>query len=86
MAGLDFGKLVHVEPLEIDDKDALRTELEAFVECVRTHTKPQVSAEEGLAAVRLAEQIVSSLKSHRWDGETGDRVGLDADFFAHAGE
>jgi predicted dehydrogenase len=79
VAGLDFGKLVHVEPLCIDSKDPLRDELETFVECVRTGRKPPVSAEDGVAAVRLAEQIVQSLATHRWDGEAGGRVGLEAD-------
>jgi len=79
VAGLDFGKLVHVEPLAIDDQDPLRSELESFVECVRTRTRPPVSVEDGVAAVRLAEQIVQSLQAHRWDGEAGGRVGLEAD-------
>jgi predicted dehydrogenase len=79
MAGLDFGKLVHVEPLQIDDKDPLRDELETFVDCVRNRRKPPVSADDGVAAVRLAEQIVQSLATHRWDGAAGSRVGLEAD-------
>jgi predicted dehydrogenase len=79
MAGLDFGKMVHVEPLQIDDQDPLRTELETFVECVRTHKRPPVSVEDGVAAVRLAEQIVQSIATHAWDGDAGGRVGLAAD-------
>ncbi len=81
MAGLDFGKMVHVEPLQIDDRDPLRAELDAFIACVRSGDRPPVSAEDGLAAVRLAEQIVASLSAHRWDGDAGDRVGLQADIF-----
>jgi len=79
MAGLDFGKMVHVEPLQIDDQDPLRTELETFVECVRTHKRPPVSVEDGVAAGRLAEQIVQSIATHAWDGDAGGRVGLAAD-------
>lgn len=82
MAGVDFGKMVHVEPLVILDKDALEDELESFIECVRERKRPPVSADDGVAAVRLAEQIVSSLKAHRWDGPGGSRVGLDADIVA----
>ena len=81
MAGLDFGKMVHVEPLQIDDRDPLRAELDAFVASVRSGERPPVTAEDGLAAVRLAEQIVASLSAHRWDGDAGDRVGLQADIF-----
>jgi len=79
MAGLDYGKMVHVEPLQIDDKDPLRTELEAFLECTRTGDRPPVSAEDGANAVRLAEQVVQSISTHNWDGADGQRVGLDAD-------
>lgn len=84
MAGLDYGKLVRVEPLQIDDQDPLRSELESFLQCVRTRARPPVSAEDGVAAVRLAEQIVQSLAEHRWDGDAGDRVGLAADIVGRA--
>jgi predicted dehydrogenase len=84
VAGLDFGKMVHVEPLAIDAQDPLRTELETFIDCVRTGGRPPVPAEDGVAAVRLAEQIVSSLSAHRWDGDMGERVGLAADIFGRA--
>lgn len=79
LAGVDFGKLVHVEPLTIEIKDALQTELETFLDCVRNHTRPPVSAEDGAAAVQLAERIVSTIQRHRWDGDEGGRVGLAAD-------
>jgi hypothetical protein len=49
---------------------------------VRERKRPPVSAEEGAAAVRLAGQIVDSIKSHRWDGPASDRTGLAADIFA----
>lgn len=79
LAGLDFGKLVTVEPLTIHDKDALQDELETFLDCVRNKKPPAVSAEAGVAAVRLAENIVGSIKDHRWDGAATGRIGLDAD-------
>lgn len=79
LAGVDFGKMVQVEPLTIEDKDALHSELDTFVECVRLKKRPPVSAEDGVAAVRLAQQIVAAVKEHRWDGVDGARVGLDAD-------
>lgn len=82
----DFGQMVHVEQLQIDDKDPLRTELEAFIAAVRTGERPPVSAEDGLAAVRLACQVVESLSSHRWDGVASERVGLEADIFGHVVE
>ena len=86
MAGLDFGKMVHVEPLQIDDQDPLRTELTSFIDCIRDRRPPPVSAEDGVAAVRLAEQIVQAVASHRWDGEGGARIGLEADIFGRAAQ
>lgn len=71
ISALDYGKMVHVEPLIVEEKDALRSELETFVECVRERKRPPVSADDGLAAVELASQIVESLSAHRWDGGDG---------------
>lgn len=66
MADLDFGQLVNVEPLLVDDVEPLRAELESFLESVATGKPPAVSAEDGVDAVRLAGQIVSAIQSHRW--------------------
>jgi predicted dehydrogenase len=66
MANLDFGKMVKVEPLQVDDVEPLRAELEAFLESVCTGATPAVTAEDGAAAVRLAADIVEAVKSHKW--------------------
>lgn len=66
LAGMDFGKAVQVEPLAVDDRDALQTELESFIEAVRARSRPPVSVEDGVAAIELAEQIVTSLRAHPW--------------------
>jgi predicted dehydrogenase len=66
MANLDFGSMVNVEPLIVDDVEPLRAELEAFLESVRTGTPPAVTAEDGAAAVRLAADIVSAIEAHHW--------------------
>jgi predicted dehydrogenase len=80
MAGVDFGKMVHIEPLTIDSRDALEDELSSFVQCVRERRQPPVPVEDRVSAVRLAERIVESIEQHAWDGDpaTG-RVGLEAD-------
>lgn len=67
MANVDFGSLVKVEPLIVDDVEPLRAELEAFLESVRTGSPPAVSAEDGVAAVRLASEIVAAIQAHRWE-------------------
>ncbi|UCG33452.1 MAG: Gfo/Idh/MocA family oxidoreductase [Phycisphaerales bacterium] len=68
LAGTDFGKMVKVEPLIIEDAEPLKAELEAFIHCVRTGDTPPVTAEDGAAAVRLAHEITDSIKSHSWHG------------------
>lgn len=59
--------LLHIEPLEIDDKEPIRLEQEAFLRAVRDRSfRPEVSAEEGLAALRCAQQILRAVKKHQW--------------------
>jgi predicted dehydrogenase len=60
--------LLHVEKLKIDDKEPLRLEQEAFLAAVADKTKrPEVSAEEGLAAMECAEMILAAAKEHKWE-------------------
>ncbi len=66
LAGVDFGAMVKVEPLVVDDAEPLRAELQAFLRSARTGEPPAVSAEEGAAAVELAESIVAAIKEHDW--------------------
>jgi predicted dehydrogenase len=67
-AGVNWLDLLHIEPLEIDDKEPIRLEQEAFLRAIQDRSfRPEVSAEEGLAAVRCAQQILRAVKKHRWD-------------------
>jgi len=60
--------LLHIEQLNVDDKEPLRLEQEAFLRAVGDRTlAPEVSAEEGLAALECAEKILASTKKHKWD-------------------
>ena len=72
MADLDFGKMVKVEPLVVDDVEPLRAEIEAFLDSVRCGTgvspvgsgaSPVATAEDGAAAVRLATAISEAVQS-----------------------
>jgi predicted dehydrogenase len=49
----------HVRPfdLTVEKKEPLRAENDAFLECVRSRTRPIVSAEDGLEAVELASRV-----------------------------
>jgi predicted dehydrogenase len=64
LAALNFGSLVHVEDLKIQDIEPLRAEQEAFVEAVVNGTTPVVSGDDALAAVQLAERIVQAIASN----------------------
>jgi predicted dehydrogenase len=67
-SGINWPDLLHIENLDIDDKEPLRLEQESFLAAVADKTKrPEVTAEEGLAALKCAEAILKSVKEHKWD-------------------
>ena len=75
---VDYAKLLHVEELTVDDSsEPLQGQARAFVDSIVNNAPPAVPAEDGLAALELAEQIVDSIKAHRWDGDASSRQGLD---------
>src|SRR5437764_829853 len=53
-----------VQPIEVTvtKQEPLRAELEAFLGCVRTRTRPLVSGEDGLAAVELAIRVAGAIE------------------------
>ena len=61
LSALNYKDLVQVEELQIDDVEPLRAQLDAFTHAVRHGTRPEVSAEDGLAAVALATRIVEAV-------------------------
>lgn len=65
---INWPDLLHIEQLQIDDKEPVRLEQEAFLRAVADRRfAPEVNAEEGLAALTCAEKIVASVRKHRWD-------------------
>ncbi len=59
--------MLHIEKLNVDDKEPLRLEQESFLEAVMDKSSsPEVSAAEGLAAMECAEMILNSLDKHQW--------------------
>ncbi|CAN5459522.1 Gfo/Idh/MocA family oxidoreductase [soil metagenome] len=58
---LNFVELVQIEELKADNVEPLRAELDAFLYAYRTNTRPEVNADDGLAAVELATQIVANM-------------------------
>ena len=60
--------LLHIEKLDIDDKEPLKVEQESFLRSVLDKSsRPEVTAEEGLAAMQCAEMILQSVKQHKWE-------------------
>ncbi len=66
MQSLDFGSMVKIEPLVVDDVEPLKAEIESFLDSVRTGSTAAVSAEDGYAAVELAERITTSIREQDW--------------------
>lgn len=66
--GVHWPDLLHIEQLDIDDREPLRVEQEAFLNAVADkNNRPEVTAAEGLAALKCAEEILKSVKEHKWD-------------------
>ncbi len=64
---MDYSALVKVEPLAVEEGDPLRSEIEAFIASVRTGAAPAVTAEDGLAAVEMADRITEAIRDERWE-------------------
>ena len=68
MTNVNWPDLLHIEQLDIDDKEPIRLEQEAFLRAVADRTlAPEVSAREGLAALECAEKILRSVRKHKWN-------------------
>ena len=65
----NWSDLVNVEMLDIDDRESLELEQEAFVQAVIQGSQPQVSAEDAVAAMELAERIIEVINQHQWKSE-----------------
>ncbi len=62
LSQLNYKDLVKIEELPIDDVEPLRAQLDAFVAAVTGGRPPVVSAQDGLAAVELAQRITARIK------------------------
>jgi len=60
-------ELLHIEQLPIADAEPLKLEQQAFLDAVAGKlARPEVTAEEGLAALECAEKILAGIKAHQW--------------------
>ena len=64
-----FGKVLRVDRVQTEPVEPLALELDNFVNAAQGLSRPRVSGEDALRAVRLADQVLRSLEAHRWDAE-----------------
>ncbi len=62
-----FTRHLELTTIEGQAQDQLTAELRHFTECVRTGREPRVTGAQARDTVILAEQILASLRSHRWE-------------------
>ncbi len=71
-----FGRHLQVRELECSAAgDQLTRELQEFVDCVRTGSRPRVDGRAGRDAVELAGRVLVAMAAHRWDGAAGGPAG-----------
>ena len=58
---LKYTDLVQMEQMTTDEVEPLRAEQDAFLHAATTKSRPEVNAEDGLAAVSLATEIVRQM-------------------------
>ena len=60
---------VTIEEANLEQGDALKSEIESFLDCIRNNRKPVVSGEDGLraleTAIRITEQVHANLGANR---------------------
>ena len=73
-----FSRFITVEKTPASNADALTAELASFVDAVRNHRRPAVDGHQALAALEVAERILTRVAEHAWDGDAGGRIGPHA--------
>ncbi len=63
---VNWPELLHIEQLEITDAEPLKVEQQSFLKAIRDGGRPEVTAEDGLAALECAEQILACVRNHHW--------------------
>jgi predicted dehydrogenase len=60
---------VSIEEANFEQGDALKSEIESFIDCIRNEKRPTVSGEDGLraleTAIRITEQVHANLPGNR---------------------
>jgi predicted dehydrogenase len=70
-----FTELLPVTELPVEEANAIAQEQQEFVTAIRTGGTVRVCGRAGRAALDVAERIVASINTHRWDGTSQGPVG-----------
>jgi hypothetical protein len=64
---VNWTEMLHMEQLDITEAEPLKVEQQAFLKAVvDSSCRPEVTAEEGLAALECAEKILACVRQHPW--------------------
>lgn len=64
---VNWTEMLHIEQLDITEAEPLKVEQQAFLKAVSDSScRPEVTAEEGLAALECAEKILTCVRQHKW--------------------
>ena len=62
----DFGDLLEVKHIKMEnEQEPLKMELESFVDCVLNNSRPTVSGNEGLRALKVATEILRKIEENQ---------------------
>jgi predicted dehydrogenase len=64
-----------LEPLEVENRNAMQDEQRDFIDSVRRGSQPKVTGEAGRDVVAVAEKILEQIASHRWNGRIDGPIG-----------
>jgi predicted dehydrogenase len=70
-----FGRYLHTLELDCNHGDQLTRELEEFVHCLQTGSRPRVPGTAGRDALALADRILDSVRRHSWTGSSAGPTG-----------
>jgi predicted dehydrogenase len=70
-----FTELLPVTELPVEEANAIAEEQQEFIAAIRTGGTVRVCGRAGRAALNVAERIMASIDTHRWDGTSHGPVG-----------
>jgi predicted dehydrogenase len=70
-----FGQYLQVQERDCNHGDQLTRELEDYVRCVQTGSRPRVTGEDARDAIALATRILDCVARHQWNGRADGPAG-----------